>query len=134
MEYRKVLNGQLTGEVKILPDEFNPVIVDHPTKGTWLPVVDEPFPDYDPETQKLGPVQYRIKAGDITRFREVINLTPDEIAERVRMKLEDADGKMARVVEDLVDALVAKGVITLSDLPQEAQDKIAERNALREKL
>lgn len=36
-----------------------------------------------------------------------------------------------RVLEDLVEVLIRKGVISLSDLPAAAQDKLMQRRALR---
>ena len=36
-----------------------------------------------------------------------------------------------RVLEDLVEVLIRKGVISLSDLPGPAQDKLMQRRALR---
>lgn len=42
-----------------------------------------------------------------------------------------ADQDYIRVVEDLVDVLVAKGVISLSDLPEAAQEKHQGRKTLR---
>ncbi|MCB1864416.1 MAG: hypothetical protein KDG50_03235 [Chromatiales bacterium] len=41
------------------------------------------------------------------------------------------DGPFVRVLEDVIDALISKGTIALSDLPQRARDRIAERQALR---
>lgn len=41
---------------------------------------------------------------------------------------------MGRVTEDLVDALVAKGVLALADLPQAAQAKLAARKAERARI
>lgn len=49
-------------------------------------------------------------------------------------KLAGTDTKMARVVEDVINVLVAKKVIDIKDLPQEAVDKLEERKMLREKL
>lgn len=49
-------------------------------------------------------------------------------------KLAETDAKMARVIEDIIDVLVAKKVIDYNDLAQEVQDKINERKLLREKL
>ncbi|MCC6468589.1 MAG: hypothetical protein IT563_09725 [Alphaproteobacteria bacterium] len=46
-------------------------------------------------------------------------------------QLAASDAGMARVVEDLVDALVAKGVLDFADLAPAAQDKITARKALR---
>jgi len=42
--------------------------------------------------------------------------------------------RMGRIGEDLIDLLISKGVITLSELPQEAQDRLAEKKYLRTKL
>ena len=36
-----------------------------------------------------------------------------------------------RVLEDLVEVLIRKGIISLSDLPGSAQDKLMQRRALR---
>lgn len=42
-----------------------------------------------------------------------------------------SDLAFIRVMEDLVEVLVRKGVLALSDLPAPAQDKLMERRALR---
>ncbi len=42
-----------------------------------------------------------------------------------------SDAGMARVLEDLVDSLVVKGVIAMADLPAAARDKITTRQAWR---
>lgn len=53
---------------------------------------------------------------------------------------EEADGEEAfvtsdlsfiRVLEDLIEVLIRRGVIALSDLPAPAQDKLMQRRALR---
>lgn len=43
----------------------------------------------------------------------------------------ESDQGMARVVEDLVDLLIRKGVVTAEELPAAAQAKLAERRTLR---
>jgi hypothetical protein len=48
--------------------------------------------------------------------------------------LEDSDKDLVRVLEDLVDLLIAKGLILFTDLPAEAQQKIMRRQQLRFKL
>lgn len=48
------------------------------------------------------------------------------------LKATDAD--MPRIVEDLIDTLITKGIIVESDLPQAAQDKLANRKDKRSKL
>lgn len=42
-----------------------------------------------------------------------------------------ADLAFIRVVEDLIEVLIRKGVLAVSDLPGPAQDKLMERRALR---
>jgi hypothetical protein len=42
-----------------------------------------------------------------------------------------ADIAFIRVVEDLIEVLIRKGVLAVSDLPGPAQDKLMERRALR---
>lgn len=42
-----------------------------------------------------------------------------------------SDLSFIRVLEDLVEVLIRRGVITLSDLPAAAQEKLMQRRALR---
>jgi hypothetical protein len=55
-------------------------------------------------------------------------------AQEAKQKFVETDPEMARVIEDIIDVLVAKKVIDYNDLAQEVQDKINERKLLREKL
>jgi hypothetical protein len=48
--------------------------------------------------------------------------------------LEETDLGMSRVVEDLIELLITKSAISLTELPQPAQDKINERKVLRNNL
>lgn len=45
-----------------------------------------------------------------------------------------SDLKMIRVIEDLVDLLIAKNVILFTELPQAVQDKILAQKSHREKV
>lgn len=58
--------------------------------------------------------------------------TEAELAREALARSDSMD--MARVAEDLIDTLAAKGVIALTDLPQAAQDKLAARKAERAKI
>lgn len=49
-------------------------------------------------------------------------------------QLSATDKDVARVGEDLLNLLITKGVITLAEMPQTAQDKINERDTLRGQL
>ena len=44
------------------------------------------------------------------------------------------DAGLIRVVEDLVDVLVARNIIRITDLPQQAQHKLFERKGFRDQF
>lgn len=52
----------------------------------------------------------------------------------VASQLRSTDQGFIRVLEDVVDLLVEKGVIGLGELPEDAQDKIRQRKELRARL
>jgi hypothetical protein len=52
----------------------------------------------------------------------------------LRMQLVQTDQGMARLVEDLIDLLIAKHVIQFTDLPPAAGAKYLERQGKRQKL
>ena len=45
-----------------------------------------------------------------------------------------SDAEMARVTEDLIETLISKNVIMLTDLPRKAQEKILLRRRMREHM
>lgn len=51
-----------------------------------------------------------------------------------RAELAATDAGMARIAEDLITALISKGVLAEADLPQSARSKMAKRSELRSKL
>ncbi len=55
-------------------------------------------------------------------------------AEMVQLALADSDAEVARVAEDLVQALIAKNLILFTDLPDAVQSKLLAREKLRSKL
>ena len=48
--------------------------------------------------------------------------------------MEDQDQEFIRVLEDLIDVLVAQGVIRLDMLPSRAVEKILQRRSMREMM
>lgn len=48
--------------------------------------------------------------------------------------LQQSDMRLVRVLEDLVDLLIARDVIRFTDLPQAAQEKLLERRSMRQSL
>ena len=57
-----------------------------------------------------------------------------EAKEQAKAELRESDADMARIAEDLIGALIGKGVIAESDIPQPARSKLARRAELRSKL
>ena len=51
-----------------------------------------------------------------------------------KAELRESDAGMSRVAEDLIAALIGKGVLAEADLPQSARSKMAKRSELRSKL
>ncbi len=52
----------------------------------------------------------------------------------LKESLVTTDAEMARVIEDLIATLIEKNVIMLTDLPRAAQEKILDRQRLREHM
>ena len=48
--------------------------------------------------------------------------------------LEQSDMRLVRVLEDLIDLLIARDVIRFTDLPLPAQEKLMERRSMRRSL
>ena len=48
--------------------------------------------------------------------------------------MNEQDRDFIRVLEDLIDVLVARGVITMDMLPKDARDKLATRQQMRDTL
>ena len=48
--------------------------------------------------------------------------------------LSQSDASLVRVLEDLIDVLINRGVIQFTDLPEEAQAKLLERRETRANL
>lgn len=46
-------------------------------------------------------------------------------------RLAESDQSMVRVLEDLIDTLIGKNLISFTDLPDAAQAKLLERRSLR---
>lgn len=51
-----------------------------------------------------------------------------------RKALSDTDASLARVTEDLIDILIARGVIQFTDFPPAAQAKLLQRRQTRATL
>ena len=54
--------------------------------------------------------------------------------DRYKQDLSELDAGFIRVLEDLIDALIANGTLRLTDLPPQALEKLAERKRTRQRL
>lgn len=63
---------------------------------------------------------------------ELVNFIAGSV--QVKDLLSELDADMARVIEDLIDLLIAKKVILPTDLPDVVQQKLAGRQQLRQQL
>ncbi len=70
-------------------------------------------------------------AAELKAFRELRDADNVDV---LRQQLAHSDSGMARLVEDLIDVLIAKGVIKFTDLPPAAGVKYLERLSTRERL
>lgn len=59
---------------------------------------------------------------------------PKGVDSGTKADLARMDVDFIRVLEDLIDVLVAKGVINLTDLPPQALDKLSQRRRVRRRL
>jgi hypothetical protein len=135
MKYAKVRRE--TGEIveyRDLPEDTE--FADHKPE-VWLPVVEEALAGEPIDGDKKVEMQIFVdlEVGEVVHRQTVVTLTPAEKARWAKGQLSHSDrDNMPRLAEDVLDVLVAKGVIALTDLPQVSQDKIAERKSLRARL
>lgn len=54
--------------------------------------------------------------------------------DNIRKRLSDSDADFIRVLEDLIDALMANGTLRLTDLPPQALAKLNARKQTRQRL
>ena len=71
---------------------------------------------------------------DRQALREFLERGGDASARSSLMYLEESDLEVVRVLDDLIDVLVQKGVIRFTDLPLLAQRKLVTRRQAREDL
>ncbi len=65
------------------------------------------------------------------RFRMARGKMSSPIIDKI---MNEQDRDFIRVLEDLIDVLVARGVITMDMLPKDARDKLATRRQMRDTL
>ena len=84
----------------------------------------------------------RVEAAPYAEYTELLPADHSEIqdwfadntVENSLKQLKQSDLDMIRVLEDLIEVLTAKGVISITDLPPGAQAKLLNRSTAREAL
>jgi hypothetical protein len=71
---------------------------------------------------------------DSADYQQYLDDHAAHTAEELREQLAASDVGMARLVEDLVDVLINKGIIKFTDLPPAAGAKYLDRQSARERL
>jgi hypothetical protein len=71
---------------------------------------------------------------DSAEYQKYVESHTAQSAEELRQQLASTDSGMARLVEDLIDVLINKGVIKFTDLPPAAGAKYLDRQTARERL
>lgn len=76
------------------------------------------------------------KAADLVAFyqRHLADNQQKKLKEHPGRQLQISDTDLARVLEDVIDALSIKGILTFTDLPLAAQQKLLQRKRLRKNL
>jgi hypothetical protein len=61
-------------------------------------------------------------------------LAMKQSAEQAKQSLSSSDDDMIRVIEDVIDLLMAKQVFMFTELPEQAQQKLSKRYKLRKEM
>ena len=105
-------------------------------EGDWGVEVEDDF-SKDNFTEIVPPSQCMKEVNPIPCDWVTDNWVVDTVAENhieATETLNNTDIPLARVLEDLITALIDKGTITMADLPQVAQDKLSARETARNNL
>jgi hypothetical protein len=95
------------------------------------------------ERDKKGAIIAIRRGGEQEPGQEAVSLLEEEVlaflqasgeVEPLAQLLMHSDASIVRVLEDLIDLLIAKKVILFTELPPEAQEKIQNRKRLRAKI
>lgn len=92
------------------------MFVKRDASGTIVAVSQEPAEGFSGPTDASDP--------ELRLFLDIAGLSPVD-------PLRESDLEAVRVLEDLIDVLIGKGVIRFTDLPEPAQMKLLQRKSLR---
>jgi hypothetical protein len=83
------------------------------------------FSEAQTDTKEELPANHR----DVLRFLAISEATDNQ-----NYRLNQSDNDFIRVLEDLIDILLKKHIILLTDLPQAAQNKLLTRKKMRQEF
>ena len=126
----KATGAKIAGPQRIDGEPANPSHKPH----AWVPLVKLDDPTYNPETEKLVPFEGADEAKTEYRVGRVkATMSDAEVKDHNRLKLEQSDADYTRVIDDVVDLLIARDIFAETDLPDVVQAKRAERKMRRGK-
>ncbi len=104
----------------------------HPTPGLIHCEIDEKYYSEHADFISKDGDSYKVNQSQLDTY-EANKLTENAQFQKV-YDLKATDQGFIRVTEDLIDTLISKNIITLSDLPTDAQEKVNNRKTKRADL
>jgi hypothetical protein len=102
--------------------------------GHVMEVQGDTLPDLSTLWVVGGVLVERDQVNDQTGLDGIAALEAEEAKDEATTALAATDQPLIRALEDLIEALIAKGVITAEDLPSTVSDKLKTRKDLRAAL
>lgn len=102
--------------------------------GCWKEPVDGEI-RLKPSEEKLiqqNSIEYLEYTGGALKKKTPADIELLKAAKQKKTELKASDDSFIRVGEDLIDVLISKGIIELSDFPEESREKINNRKSLRQ--
>jgi hypothetical protein len=104
--------------------------------------IETPFVAFDPFTQVEGESTFTFNGDAVIETRVIIDKPVEQVeretAERekttAQQELDTSDKATIRAIEDLIQALVGKGVLAITDLPSPVVTRLERRAELRTKI
>lgn len=129
--------GQNLLEIKTLDD---PVFDFKPGKNIWMPVVDEPRPPFDQDTQTLAkndraePLPFQAGVTEYRRGWTVVDLDAAALREVAEIKLRNANLMTAIILLKTIKILIGKAVLAPTDFDAETRAEIAALQAIVDRI
>jgi hypothetical protein len=91
---------------------------------------------HNPTLPGVDKKYWKISGDDVLEMTTAEKTIVDDTETKavIKSQLSGKDARMVRGIDDLIELLVSKGIISLTDLPSELKDKYNERKVLRSQL